>query len=161
MATAKAAIAERKQKGRYIPDAVQQPIRERLRMLRLSRSKHVNEISVPGLSPGTLTSFELHDVSTMTMLQIYSLSKEYGVDFYEFVQYLFDTEGTEGLAETRNENLRRIMRLVQALDEADQGIVLRQVDALFDGRETRSTLIRAGVPLEEDRPRLAHVGASP
>jgi hypothetical protein len=58
------AIQTREDAGKVIPQAIQEPIRERLRLLRLSRGRTIsdNDPEVSLISNGVISTYELHDI---------------------------------------------------------------------------------------------------
>ena len=128
--------AARLEAGRVIPQALQEPIRERLRLLRMSRGRRLAEMDpeVSLISYGTLSSYELHDLSSMRLYHLYGLSRWLDINFLEFLAYLFDTEGNDTLLATRQTNTDRMIRLMGYLSEEDQKMALMQVDAIVESR---------------------------
>lgn len=147
---------QRAETGRVVPDDIQTVLRERLKMIRLSRRKHISGMVFPHTS--TYRNFELHDISTMQLRHLYFVAEHWGLDFFDLVNALFNAEGAETLVQTRSENAHKMLRLFEVLDEEDQEVAIRQLDALIVGREKRAALVRESVPVLSERRRVRDMG---
>lgn len=82
-----------------IPEDVQAPMRNRLKMLR--ESLGITKTQVRCLSDSSLTNYEHHDLSTMRLGHIRQLAAEYGWSFAELIGYLVGREAGEIEQEAR------------------------------------------------------------
>jgi transcriptional regulator with XRE-family HTH domain len=128
--------ARRSELGERIPEEIQQPMRERLRLMRLTRNMHLS--SIEKLSAGALGQYERQDLSTMQLRHLYALAEAFGVEFQEFVTALF-SEAPSHLTSKRNRNVSTMLRLLDLLDEDDQTLACRMVDNLVDARVSNIT----------------------
>lgn len=126
----------RRSRGRVIPEQVQQNIRERMRLLRLSRGRQLSELDPDEhmVAATTLGSYELHDMSSMRLYHLYGLAQFLDINFLELIAYLFDTEGNDSLIANRQTNSERIVRLMGYLSEDDQKLACDLVDAVVESR---------------------------
>lgn len=122
--------------GKEIPREIQEPIRERLRLLRLSRGRQQVDLdqSIHLIAPTTLANFENHDISTIRLYHLYGLAKFLDINFLELIAYLFDVESNDTLLATRQTNTDRMSRLLGYLSEDDQKLALTLVDAVVESR---------------------------
>jgi len=120
-----------------IPEAVQLPMRERLRMLRLDRGKFLRDLQ--SLSSGTITKFEKHDISSLRLGDIYGLSVEYNLSMNELLEYIVGNTTSETTPESRR--VQRIATYLGGLDEANQelaiSLVQRVVEHSINERDVR------------------------
>lgn len=131
-------IQARKDRGTFIPEEIQQPIRDRLRSIRLSRRLSQKEVGdlTPNLSTSAYIAYEARDLSTMQLHHLWNLSTVLGVDFSELIHYLFETEGT--LKRSRDFQIEKVIRLMELMDEEQQEMVARMIDIFVDTRTKAS-----------------------
>ncbi len=156
MGSSQDALLKRATNGKLLPPEIQDPIRERLRLIRLSRSRQLSDIDRDEamVSASALTTYELHDISSMRLYHLYGLSKWLDMNFLELMSFLFDSEANSSLASQRQTNSERMVRLLSYLSEDDQRLALSLVDAVVESRgkfaranvTAHSRRVDAGVP---------------
>lgn len=122
--------------GRWIPEEIQAPMRERLRMMRESRGlsrTSLNRDVTPGVSSGTAVTLELHDISTMTLAQMRVLANHYEMDFREFVVAV--VAGADEITPHLGGDTVRMNRLLRRLDPRDVTLIHAIIDTFIDVRE--------------------------
>lgn len=132
----KAMQARRDAKGKVLPQEIQEPIRERLRLLRLSRSRQMSDLDpeVHLIAPSTLGNYENHDISSLKLYHLYGLARWLDINFLELVAYLFDADSNDTLIANRQTNSERMIRLMSYLSEGDQKMACDMVDAVVESR---------------------------
>lgn len=69
-----------------IPEEIQAPMRQRLTLLRQMSGRNKGDFA--SVSSGSLTVYELHDISTMKLGFVYSMAVEIGMSMPEIMAYL-------------------------------------------------------------------------
>lgn len=106
-----------------LPEDVQAPVRQRLRLARTARGMAQREITA--CSTGQVTQLETADISTLKLGTLYRLGLEYGFEFREWLDYLFFSSATHGSAVPKDARaLQRLMLLVRRLSEDDLDVLL-------------------------------------
>lgn len=136
-----------------IDDQIQEPMRNRLRTLRMMRGQSISDITT--CHAGTMTKFELHDISTMTIGQMFGIAQDLGVGFVEFTKYLF---GEEEIDERDvSPNLRRMAMLIRSMSNEEQVCAVEMISSFSDYCLAKRASVIARVPARDI---LAHADAS-
>lgn len=112
------AAARRSSKAVDIPEEIQEPMRRRLRLIRESRG--ISREGVKSLSSGTVSNYELHDLSTMRLGDLYGLAVEFGTTVEELLQYLFGEIDEQPTQESRR--VQRMLVYLRSLPEHQQDL---------------------------------------
>lgn len=116
---------------RNVPDRQQVGMRRRLRMMRISKQISQNELDTVA-SPGIISRWETHDISTMKIGHLFRLAEAFNEDPSAFARYLFGE--ADELAPVANDNVTRMSVLLRSLSDEDQAMVLDVVRAIVKGR---------------------------
>lgn len=108
---------------------LQGPLRRRLQLLR--ESLGLARTDVKTITSGTLTMYELHDISSMRLGDLFSLAEEYGMEFLEFLSYLTSTDADVNA----NVAQRRVLTYFNRLSVDDQSLACDLVRTLASRRE--------------------------
>ena len=128
-------LRKRKADGRCIDEDVQGPIRDRLRLMREARGiprTSISKDNAPGCSSSSLTTYELHDISTMTLAQMWSLWRFYGMDFNEFIAAVL--LGDETVIPQVSGEVAHLSRLISKLSPEDAQMATDLVESIIDTR---------------------------
>lgn len=118
--------------GKNIPEAVQAPIRERLRLLRNSRGINQGHFTAAmGLSASALITYEVRNVSTMQLGHIWVLAKEFDVPFRELILYLLDQDSTDNVLSEDGRRQRTLSRTAARLSPANQETLIEIADVIL------------------------------
>lgn len=74
-----------------IPENIQKSMRQRLKLLR--ESKKLAKTEVGAAEATTIRNWEDKDISSAKLSALFGLSQVYGMDFLDFMNYLFAAEG--------------------------------------------------------------------
>ena len=121
--------------GRFVDEKLQRPIRERLRLMQEARRLgcgDCNTKTTPGVSPGSLTEYELHDISTLSISQMWVLAHFYGMEFNEFIAAVI--LGNEEVIPRVSGEVARITRLLDRLGPEDAEAIIEMAESILDTR---------------------------
>lgn len=115
-----------------IPEKVQEPMRNRLRMLR--ETLGILKVQVNAISEGTIGSYETKDLSSMKLGDLWALGREYGWTFSEFLVYLIGNDETELLEEARN--IKRVSVYLRSMPLVQQQMACDILKVMVDASTT-------------------------
>lgn len=132
-------LIKRAEEGRLIPEKTQKPLREKLKLIRLSRKKFLHEIN--GLGGGTANTYENHDITTMQLWHLHCYAESLDLTLRDLVLYLFDSENeAPGLVNERNRNLDKVIRMMHLFDEVDQERAVLILEALTETSRVKHSM---------------------
>lgn len=111
-----------------VDEQVQAPLRKRLRLIRQLRGFNIHQVQV--ISSGTITKYETHDISSMTIGSMFAIAKRLDITIEQFVKYLFEIDDIDE-RETMD-SVRRMALLFRQLNDDEQDLALDFIRRLVD-----------------------------
>lgn len=119
-----------------VEEDIQAPLRKRLRLIRQLRGFNIHQIEV--ISPGTITKYETHDISTMSLGAMFAFAKRLDISISQFVRYLFEIDDID--ERETIDSVRRMALLFRQLDEQEQDLALDIIRNLVDFSNDRKQI---------------------
>lgn len=124
-----------------VDEQMQAPLRKRLRLIRQLRGFNIHQVQV--ISSGTITKYETHDISSMSIGSMFALAKRLDISIEQFVRYLFEIDDID--ERDTIDSVRRMTLLFRQLEEDEQNLALDFIRSLVDynnnKKQTHSTRV--------------------
>lgn len=140
-----------------IPEPANSTLRKRLEQFRSLNGVHRHEIEA--MSKGTLQNYELHDISTMRLGDLFALACELGTTPEELITYL--VTGVETPENNDTEAVgRRVQRMsgyMRSLPQDEQELAIDIVQSIMQyslGKRKTTKVVRHTMRTEAVDPRL-------
>lgn len=124
-----------------VEETVQAPFRKRLRLIRQLRGFTIHQIQV--ISPGTITKYETHDISSMSLGAMFAIANRLDISIEQFIKYLFEIDDID--ERETIDSVRRMVLLFRQLGEQEQNLALDIIRNLVDYSNDSKQIVSARV----------------